>query len=543
MIDLILISNKYIEIPIWKLGVVTQIEDDIKSLSVTISERITNSTAPHILFWDAKIPLPSDDLIQKLSKSVVDVHHAGLLLGTAGAPGVINYVHPTWMLNLDPDPKIEATSWRFSFRAALVRTDVFVQLGLPDIQYSSIDSGGIDIGYKWITRGVFMRHTPALLPEYRTGRKIQLPLADEINFIKKYFSAQWVSWVMFRLLLREPALAAKYLWSCRNKNSTEQFEGNYKFFHREEKPDRPLKNDYKVSVILATINRYDYLRVVLKQLTTQTVAPFEVIVIDQTPLTDRITQEEVCPSGLPTTWIVLDVIGQCSARNAGIFASQGDYLLFLDDDVEIEPDLIERHLRNLNISDASVSNGVANEVGIERLPYNFTYKKVSDVFPTNNTLISKKVLLKSGLFDLAYNGGEVEDADLGTRIYLVGERMVLDPSTSLLHYHAPQGGLRVNKARVNTHASSRQKVFIRVLPSVSNIYLARRYFSKKQVREYLILQLIGTFIVHGNISRKMMKVIYSLFLLPATIWQIRKRFLVVSERLKTYPEIPDLNLE
>ena len=114
-----------------------------------------------------------------------------------------------------------------------------------------------------------------------------------------------------------------------------------------------------------------------------------------------------------------------------------------------------------------------------------------DVFPTNNTLARREALERSGLFDLAYDHGARADGDLGMRVYLSGSVMMLEPAISVLHHHAPRGGLRAHGARVVTYASSRRRITHRHLPEVTEIYRSLRYFSERQVRETIVQSAVG----------------------------------------------------
>jgi glycosyltransferase involved in cell wall biosynthesis len=263
--------------------------------------------------------------------------------------------------------------------------------------------------------------------------------------------------------------------------------------------------------------------------------------VDQTPRNNRDTHLESDFNNLPLKIIYLDQAGQCSARNAGLSRVEGEFILFLDDDDEVSPDLIEAHLRNLKRFHADVSSGVAAEVGAEGLPENFTYIRASDVFPTNNTLIHRRVLESAGLFDMAYDKGARADGDIGMRIYLHGAYMILNPEISVLHHHAPAGGLRVHKARVVTYASSRQSLIQRHLPSKTEIYLAKRYFTPRQVREHLWMGALGTFSVRGPWWRRGLKILISFLLLPHTWWQIKAREREADQMLQVYPQIPVLS--
>jgi glycosyltransferase involved in cell wall biosynthesis len=277
--------------------------------------------------------------------------------------------------------------------------------------------------------------------------------------------------------------------------------------------------------------------VLLGQLRSQTVPPLEIVIVDQTRKDRR---QEDLPAKfpeLPIRVFTMDRAGQCSSRNTGIEASRGEFLLFLDDDDEVPPDLIEKHLEAIEAFGSEVSSGVAEEVGAP-LPDAFKRTRTSDVFPTNNSLIRKSILAGSGLFDLAYDRGARADADLGMRIYLAGNLMVLNSDIRVLHHHAPSGGLRTHGARVITYASSRSRLLHRHLPTTTEIYLDRRYFSKRQVTEALWLSLLGTFSVRGSAPRRAAKAALAALLLPHTLWVVRKQGRRAAELLRDHPRIP-----
>src|SRR5262249_23808170 len=183
------------------------------------------------------------------------------------------------------------------------------------------------------------------------------------------------------------------------------------------------------------------------------------------PRRDRAIANEF--ADLPLTVLELESAGQCTARNAGLLRARGDAILFVDDDDEIDADLIARHVAHLAATGADVSSGVAKEPGAGPIPEAFTRARASDVFPTNNSLARRRVLERSGLFDLAYDHGARADGDLGMRAYLSGAVMLLSPTICVLHHHAPRGGLRTHGARVVTYAGSRRRITLRHLPEVT----------------------------------------------------------------------------
>lgn len=501
-------------------------------------EQVLRGEEDALLFWDATLGTPNAGRMESLLEGPGDVWHAGLRLGAGGQPGIIDFIHPIWMHNRDPDPGIVATSWRISLRACLIRTEVLRQLGGLHHAFQSLDAAGLDLGHRFLRRGALVRHVPDLIPQGVDPTAPALSVEDELRFALYRFGPKWARWALMRALVTgyRPRTELLTAWQRIRNEPRPPDLGPY----RRPEPEAAPPAGARVTVLIPTLERYPYLHTVLEQLRTQTVPPHEVVVVDQTPREERDLSYRETFTDLPLTVIEQDEPGQCTSRNAGLQASTGDFVLFIDDDDEIQPDLIERHLRNLERFGCDVSSGVADEAGTGPLPPDFRHVRVAPVFPTGNTLIRKSVLNRSGLFDLAYNRGQRADGDLGMRVYLSGALMVLDPKISVFHHHAPRGGLRAHKARVITYASSRENLTHRHLPSVSEIYLMRRHFTNRQVREALWMRAVGTLSRRGARWQRIAKAVLSLVLMPDTLRQLRQRWRTASKIVERSPQIPIL---
>lgn len=537
-VDLILWGSS--EYPVtWTLGAVRPIEATPHAINACVQKHLDTNNAQAWLFWNAALGSPDPDRVLDALSHRGDLWHSGLRLGKQGLPGLIDFVTPTWRLNCDPAPNIEAASWRLSLGACLVHVDVLRQMGSVRSDFQTIEGAALEMGYRYVTHGVFAQHLPSLLSAEVVVETPVLPFEDELRFVYYCFGRFWGWWALGRALLTGYASVKQILWAMRKVHRAECSLGTLTFTRKALQPiERQGKES--VSVLIPTLDRYPHLRTLLSQLRQQTVKPMEIIVVDQTSPDQRETTLREEFSDLPLKILFMDKPGQCSSRNAGLQFAQGEYVLFMDDDNEIPATLIEAHLQNLYRCRASVSSGVSEEVGAGPLSESFTYARVSDVFPTNNSLIRRDVLQKSGLFDLAYERGQRADGDLGMRIYLSGASMVLQPGITVLHHHAPRGGLRAHKARVITYASSRHSLGQRHLPSVTDIYLAKRYFTPRQVREMLWLSVFGTFSIRGGIFKKILKIMISFLYLPDTLWQIRQRHRQATRMLQNYPQIPTL---
>ncbi|MCB9437357.1 MAG: glycosyltransferase family 2 protein [Anaerolineales bacterium] len=535
-IDLIWQSEKYPP-PEWPLGEVFTVNADTQSLYNVVREKSQASSAQFWLFWDSRLGNPDTAVIAEIATTPGDVWHAGLKLGTSGLPTWINFVVPTWMLNRDPDNDIVSTSWRVSLAACLVRTEVLIKMGGVHKEFVSLAGAALEMGHRYISQGVYVRHIPAMIAKSSFIESIKLPLYDELLFIHLRFSRLQFWWSIFRAVLIGNSSLVSILRAWRKINVPSQPDRDL-IYNRSALLENPHRlEDARVTVLIPTLERYPYLRVVLDQLRRQTIKPLEIVVVDQTPLEERDMALAEEFKDLPLNLIHLDYAGQSTARNVGLQASKGDYILFIDDDDEIQNNLIELHLKNIHQSLAPVSSGYAVEPESGPAPYEFTYARISDVFPTNNTLIRREVLQSSGLFDLAYDKGQQADGDLGMRIYLNGTLMSYNPTIEVLHHHAPRGGLRTHKARVITAGLSRQKVMLRRLPHQTEIYLSLRYFDAHQVREYLWLKVRGTFAIHSGLPRKIAKLVIGLLILPNTLWKMRQRYKAATQMFEVYPQI------
>ncbi|MCU0485618.1 MAG: glycosyltransferase family 2 protein [Anaerolineales bacterium] len=521
----------------WGLGEVVRYPPDLSLLVSCVNDWVIQPELDAILFWDPNWAVPEDGLILSLLASPDDLWHAGLKLGMGGRLGLLDFAAPTWMFNRDPAPETCAASWRVSLKACLVRAEVIRQVGFLNPSFISLEAAALEWGFRCMRRGVFCRNQPDLLPGINGAVRVTLPAADELRFILNGYGKSWAAWALGRAWLSGYFSVRQVVQAARSLKGESQPLKPAPFF-RAPQPTPELAAPPAISVIIPTLERYPYLAKLLEQLRQQTLPAAEILIIDQTPVSLRQEQVYTETSDLPLRVIFQDQPGQCSSRNAGLQSAQGDLILFIDDDDEVPVDLLEKHILNIRRFQADASCGVALEAGAGPLPEAFTYLRTSDVFPTNNSLVRYAALKKSGFFDLAYERGARADADLGMRLYLSGARMVLEPAVEVLHHHAPRGGLRAHKARVITYASSRQRLFHRHLPAPTELYLARRYFSERQVREMKWISLFATFSLHGSKARRVLKFIAGFLMLPSSLYQLYQNELQAKNLLQMYPEIP-----
>lgn len=510
-IDLILIGPATDAPPAWTAGP----QSSVGATPAAVSNSLQAPTGDAVLCIDSRFPLPSLQLVEQLLDGPADAWHAGLRLGLGGQPSPLMHVHPQWMLTARVDPDQELTSPLLSPRALLVRRSVLDQLGGLDPTMETLTGAGLEMGIRWTRAGALVRHLPDLAP---AGADLS-PAASEADghrCVSRHFGRSWAYWALGRGVLQRRVVPTHAPRILRTIQATEP--NTTPFYQTPVQGEGTT--DRSVSVILPTIDRYSFLVPLLGQLASQTVMPHEVLIVDQTPRPHRRDDLSSVVPGLPVSVIELDMPGQSTARNLALQNSTGELVLFLDDDDEIEPDLIEKHLRRLGDGIDAISGGV-DDATAGPPPQGFQHRRASDVFPAGNTIVRRAALDHSGLFDPTFDNGPRADHDIGTRLHLSGAVLVYDPSVMLFHHHAPRGGLRTHGARATTRASSRKSLMKRNLPAATEIYLGLRYFTSEQRKEARAIRIFSTLSGDGPPVRRAARAIAQIVMLPDTLRRTR----------------------
>jgi GT2 family glycosyltransferase len=197
----------------------------------------------------------------------------------------------------------------------------------------------------------------------------------------------------------------------------------------------------------------------------------EVIVIDQNtpPMGDETFAElRASPHGLK---VLTHAQGVVAARRAGVEASSGNILVFVDDDVRIrDPRFLARHVANYTDPDIMAvcgqelsppdyqprpgSGGEFADPFEQAMFFNraSTERRTVSHLATCNCSVRRSAWDRIGGLDMAFAGNSYgDDYDLALRMHAAGMRIVFDPLPSAEHTRAPMGGLRLDDPR-NTYA-------------------------------------------------------------------------------------------
>ena len=252
-----------------------------------------------------------------------------------------------------------------------------------------------------------------------------------------------------------------------------------------------LDSSVKVSVVIPTLNRYEYLNDVLADLEKQTHKNFDVWICDQS---------EPFNGDFYQGWnLNINVIEQQEkalwyARNRCIESSDSEYLLFFDDDSRVSHDWIEAHLICCMDNDCYISAGTTNTIIGGGNSSKSRYYHLSDVLDTGNVLIHRSVFDKIGLFDIAFERMRMGDGEFGVRCLLNGLKVISNPLATRIHLKVQTGGLRQMGAWDAIHNIG----LFKPKPIPSALYLARKHFDRKTAFIYGLSQLPKAFIPYSK---------------------------------------------
>lgn len=209
-----------------------------------------------------------------------------------------------------------------------------------------------------------------------------------------------------------------------------------------------------VSVVIATYNRQDLLRRLLQDLDAQTLDPsrFEAIAVDDGSKDD--TREKL--AGLTTRYAHRierqDNAGAAAARQRGVDLARGKIVVFLDDDMQVGPEFLakhlDEHLRHGDGTNTVVLGRLRPDAKLADMPlFERYYARVmatqgddlaSGKRPvrghniyTGNVSMPRALFVRAGGFDPAFRA--LEDEELGVRLEKAGARFAFANEAESVH--------------------------------------------------------------------------------------------------------------
>jgi GT2 family glycosyltransferase len=432
----------------------------------------------------------------------------------------LKYLKPTWYFNLKP---IKDFCY-FPTETQITEQGFFIA---RDLGYSSEVAQLHDVAWTAFQSGFIATENGRGIPVWQTNL---IPIQDEYRFLRKNFHGAWVTYVVLVRLLtfNNPIKELVAFFKTKNVKRVDYSKeilnlSAYSYFESKLVASQPF-----ISVVIPTLNRYDYLKDVLKDLEQQTYKNFEVIIVDQT---DDFQEHFYKRWNLDLKFWFQQEKALWKARNEAIQSAKGAYILLYDDDSLVEPDWIYEHLKCLDFYKADLSSGVSISTLGAEVPKHYSYFRWSDQLDTGNVLVKKEIFRKIGLFDRQFEKQRMGDGEYGLRAYLAGYKNISNPRAKRIHLKVSSGGLR----QMGSWDGWRPKKWNAPRPVPSVLYLSRKYFGSKMALLMILPAVAPSLIPYKFKRNKLLKFTSLLlvpFLFPLLIYQVSKSWKLATEKLK-----------
>lgn len=372
----------------------------------------------------------------------------------------IKYSQPSWQFNLIPQSNRQFASCYI--------TEEKCPEELIDKRYQSRTAQLADAGYQLWNRGMLLKSTKEEVEKLH--RLKDIPLTDEYIFLRKYWGTFWATFAFAMRIFsfKNPFKETKAFLATRKIKRVNPYTSPVQYKDYDAFQSSLIASQPLVTVIVPTLNRYNYLKDVLHDLEKQCYKNFEVIIIDQS---DDFQEDFYKEFNLNFKIIRQKEKLLWTARNKAIKASSADYLLFFDDDSRVEPDWIIQHLKCIDYFGADISAGVSLAQVGQKISESYSFFRWADQFDSGNALIKKNVMKSLGMFDEQFNGQRMGDAEFGYRAYMSGIQSISNSKAHRLHLKVSEGGLR----EMGSWDGFRPKKWFAPKPIPSVVYLYKKY--------------------------------------------------------------------
>jgi glycosyltransferase involved in cell wall biosynthesis len=351
-------------------------------------------------------------------------------------------------------------------------------------------------------------------------------LADNYRFIHRHFGRMKALYVMILRIcfLHNPLKECYYFLANRTPKIKIKETSTITDFSNVL-----IDTSQKVSVIIPTLNRYEYLKDVLLDLEQQTYKNFDVWVCDQS---DEFNEDFYKGWDLEIKLIEQKDKALWKARNSCVRNSNSNWLLFSEDDVRIDENWIINHLKVASFFCVDIVSGVFHDS--LNLPKYKSKFKISSFFASGNGLVRKSVFDHVGMFDTAFEKMRMGDGEFGIRCFLNGYRLIQNPMSNCVDLKANTGGLRQMGAWDAIHNIG----IFKPKPIPSSLYFARKHFDKNTAFIYGLTQLPKAFIPYSKKNSKIqVKLLYymvSLIFSPLLLINFMQSWSISSKMIQKY---------
>lgn len=221
-----------------------------------------------------------------------------------------------------------------------------------------------------------------------------------------------------------------------------------------------------ISIVIPTYKRKENLIKLLESLGKVVYPKFEVLVVEQGETNKASFEKQVKEAGMKLRYFLLKKRSTAKAMNTGVAKAKGDYVLFLDDDVTVDSNIIEAHVKNFvypkvgatvgriitngqKIEPERIDTGKITWLGSFTDGFSSTVRQEVDTVIGCNTCWRKDVYVQLGGMDERFTGNALRlESDLSLRAKNAGYTIIFEPRAVVHHHRAEIGGARKSEGRI-----------------------------------------------------------------------------------------------
>ncbi len=225
-----------------------------------------------------------------------------------------------------------------------------------------------------------------------------------------------------------------------------------------------MSTDPRLSIIIPTYNRSQYVIRTVAQVLEQSFQDFELWVVDQSDV-EQAEANRIALAAMSddrVNYLRCDARGVANARNEGLVRASHEIIVFLDDDVILlNDDFLSSHLdayqnpliggvtgRTVERTNRENARPTTNRITVGgRTLINLLGTEPCRIHSLKGANMSVRATAIAGMggFDRNYTGTALlEEADFSERIMRRGWQLWFEPKAELFHLSAPAGGVRVS---------------------------------------------------------------------------------------------------
>ncbi|ABQ03334.1 glycosyltransferase family 2 protein [Flavobacterium johnsoniae] len=391
-------------------------------------------------------------------------------------PETIGYVDESPFLNVKKD--VSYPTWQMSGDVGGISALVLNALYKEVQKDSNFDYFLNSLAKLAMLRGLLCYSEPKLLSEKKTIKeKSEKRSFLLFRFVKQHYKTRWTFLLFLNLLIYEKELAifpfiSSLFFKKRilKETTLHKIESQYKNNKIIEKT---------IDVIIPTIGRKECLYDVLKDLSNQTLLPQKVIIVEQNPDLNSVSEldyisDENWPFQIKHKFI--NQAGACNARNLALTEVEHEWVFMADDDIRISNDFLDQAFKVL---EKRICEQITFACFEPNYPQNKKEKEIFqwETFGSGCSIVRTKNV-KSLFYNKSFEFGFGEDSDFGMQLRNLGHDILYSPKPEILHLKSPIGGFRTKPILVW------QKEVIQPKPSPTVMLYKILHLTKQQIKGY-----------------------------------------------------------